>query len=79
MGTRTESRQKRLAGEQLRRLRPGHSEVHEIIIGVEPHVAIHLKRGWDRSAYACVVRRGFHCAGCDVGEEFSEVDLQDLP
>jgi hypothetical protein len=54
-------------------------EVHEVVIGIQAHVAIDLEGGWDGSADALVIRRGFHGPGGHVGEEFGEIDLENLP
>jgi hypothetical protein len=59
--------------------RPANPEVHEVVIGIQAHVAIGGQGGRDGSADALVIGRGFHGAGGHVGEEFGEVDLENLP
>ncbi len=58
--TRTEPRQKRLARDSWAVSGSVNLKYMEVVVSIETHVAIHLKRRWDRSANACVVGSGFH-------------------
>jgi hypothetical protein len=66
------------AGRELRGFRTFDAEVHEVVIGVEAHVAVRLESGRDGSADARVVCGRLDRPGGDVGDEPGEIDFEDL-
>ena len=79
MPLRPKALHERLAFGQLRRFRAVDPEIHEVIIGVQSHVAIGIEAGRDRSANARIIGRGLHGPGGNVGKKFVEVNLENLP